>query len=154
MPARSESKRARLDRWLAAQRPPIIDSAVLAELRAALAPVSDSYLHDLVRNCGFAMSPEVEGVNAHTLEDLERTLIALAGLYEAGSGDTRSLVIAAKNRLRWAQARSSDPARKALHDEMILWMLTWLENPCAFPVWVRLRRRALRSGPPEAASCS
>jgi hypothetical protein len=142
MPSRSDSKRARLQRWLAVRRPAAIDTAVLDEIKTALEPVSDSYLRDLIRSSGFAMTPDVEGVNTHTLEDLERTLNALAVLYETGRRDIRPLVIAAKDRLKWSMARLSDPAKKEMRQEMILWTLTWLENPAAFSLWVSLRRRA------------
>lgn len=89
------------------------------------------------------MSPEVEGVNTHSLDDLERTLLALAGLYDEGHTAIRAAVIAAKDRLRWIMARSADPGKKRDYDEMILWMLTWLENPGAFSAWVGLRKKAL-----------
>ena len=38
---------------------------------------------------------------------------------------------------------SSSIEKSAEKGEMILWMLTWLENPPVFPEWVRLRRIAI-----------
>ena len=84
----------------------------------------------------------VEGVNAESLDELERTLLALAQEYANGRADVRPVVIEAKDRLRWAEARAADPERKAAKAEMLLWTITWLENPIAFPVWARLRRRS------------
>jgi hypothetical protein len=55
------------------------------------------------------------------------------------------LVIEAKNHARLAAVRSKDAATKAEKQEMIRWMLVWLENPAAFPLWARLRRRAASS---------
>jgi hypothetical protein len=79
----------------------------------------------------------------------------------------RRLVITAKDHARWSlkktgkrtaksapvdtetisdqasvsdQAAISDNAAISDKEEMILWMITWLENPPLFPQWVRLRR--------------
>ncbi|HWR52434.1 MAG TPA: hypothetical protein VN428_15085 [Bryobacteraceae bacterium] len=67
-------------------------------------------------------------------EELERTLAALV---ECDRAAARRLVIEAKDHARLALRREPDAAR----EEMILWMLTWLENPEAFLIWVRLRKR-------------
>ncbi len=64
-------------------------------------------------------------------------------LYEYEHGDAarrarvRRLVITAKDHARWA---SKKEAKRAEKEEMVLWMLTWLENPPLFAEWVRLRR--------------
>ncbi len=75
----------------------------------------------------------VEGVRQDTLDNLQRTLLALLGEYERGKqADVRKLVIAAKERAKWTSKQ-----------ENALWMLTWLENPPLFPQWAALRRAAL-----------
>lgn len=112
-------------------------------IQAALAPVSASHLRHLVRDCGLPLAPTVEGVRQETFDALERSLVALAGEYEAGGRARRQairdIVIEGKDHARLS-------ARKAEHretkQEMILWMLTWLENPPLFSQWVRLRREA------------
>ena len=50
-------------------------------------------------------------------------------------------MIAAKDHARWA---ARNPERRAEKEEMVLWMLTWLENPPVFPQWAALRLEKLR----------
>jgi hypothetical protein len=100
--------------------------------------VSESYLRRLVRECGIPLDPLVEGVRQSSFGELERTLLALAAVDRAAA---RRLVIEAKDHARLASRRLAGSAR-ADREEMILWMLTWLENPDAFPVWLRLRKKA------------
>ena len=107
----------------------------------ALAPISERYLRELLRASGAPLHPLVEGVRQDTLENLERTLIALAGLYESGTPAERKLyraeVIQAKDHARFVARREPSAER----EERIEWMLVWLENPGVFRVWVSLRKR-------------
>lgn len=139
-----ETRKSRLHARL--QGISFVDEALFETLRTELAPVSDGYLRDLLRDSGIPLAPVVEGVNARSLDDLQRTLEALGDLYEAGRRDIRPLVIEAKDRIRFAAVRTKDPARAALREEEVLWLLTWLENPAAFPVWAGLRRKVIASG--------
>lgn len=145
------SARDRLDEWLAAKRPERITEALWQELRAALAPTREDRLRRLLRETGLPLAPLVEGVRQDSLEEAERTLIALAREYleATARGDAqrasecRNLVIAAKDRAKWvARNPKVDPAKRAMKEELLLWMLTWLENPLIFEPWLRLRRTA------------
>jgi len=97
------------------------------------------------------LAPLVEGVRQESFDHLERTLQALHQEYlrALATGDRerqracRQLVIEAKDHARWALRRASDPESKARRQEMIQWMLVWLENPEIFPQWLRLRKRVL-----------
>jgi len=106
-----------------------------------LAPVSESYLRDLLRSCDVALHPLIEGVRQDSFENLERTLLQLLAQYESGDPATkrtcRDLVIRAKDHARFALPKKPEK------EEMVLWMITWLENPAAFPVWLGLRKRRL-----------
>ena len=141
MPSRSKSKNSRLRQYLAEKQPACVDEGLFSELSLLLAPVSEPYLRRLLRESGVRLAPMVEGVNLHCLEDLERTLLVLAEEYASGRKEARSAVIEAKDRIRWAVARAVEAEKRAEKDEMLLWIMTWLENPLAFPVWSRLRRR-------------
>jgi hypothetical protein len=104
-----------------------------------LAPISDRTLRKLLRESGWPLDPLIEGVRQDTLEELERTLLALLEEYlhavdPARKQACRHTVITAKDHARF---RADEKA------EAILWMLTWLENPAVFPTWVRLRKDAL-----------
>jgi hypothetical protein len=112
----------------------------------------------MVRQCGIPLDPLVEGVRQDSLENLERTLSALADLYESGRGASnrelqmacRRLVIEAKEHARWSLKRTAAAApdaaaRSSLKREAIEWLMVWLENPAIFPAWVRLRQQAMRA---------
>jgi hypothetical protein len=137
-----KGKSAELARWLEEQRPRGIGEAEFARLRDALAPISESYLRKLLRECGVPLHPMVEGVRQATFEDLEASLLRLLEEYEPGDAArrmaVRRLVIIAKNHARLA-ARS--PQKREDKQEMNLWLTTWLENPPVFGEWVRIRRR-------------
>ncbi len=138
--------RAELSEWIAREKPSEIGERQWGELRR-LAPVSETYLRRLLRESGVRLAPLVEGVRQESFEGLESSLMRL--LQEYTSGDharqlaVRRLVIEARTHARWASRRED---RRAEKQEMMLWMLTWLENPPLFPEWLRLRRVALGRG--------
>ena len=132
--------------------PDVIDERLAAELAARLAPVSASWLRTLLRKSGTPLAPLVEGVNQESMDELERTLLRLAEEYAAGKKQARAVVIEAKNRMRWAASRASDETARSEKAEMLLWAMTWLENPAAFPVWARLRRGRLSKLKPFKSS--
>ena len=142
------TKRARLREYLEALRPALIDEAEFARIRETLAPVSEHYLRELLRDSGVPLTPLVEGVRQGDFAELERTLAALEGEYEVAmeAGDRmrarriRAVVISAKDHARLA-ARNAE--KRAVKEEMVLWMLTWLENPPLFASWLAARKRIL-----------
>jgi hypothetical protein len=87
----------------------------------------------------------VAGVRQNALDELERSLLDIGEEYAQAqaAGDAargrrcRRLVIEGKDHARWALRRGH-----AEKEEMVLWMLTWLENPGVFPAWVGLRKKA------------
>jgi hypothetical protein len=140
---KNESKKSRLLQYLERIRPAVITAAEWAAIASELAPISETYLRDLLRNCGLPLDPLIEGVRQDTLENLERTLLQLETQYLAGDREIkracRALVIRSKDHARFALAKKPEK------QEMILWMMTWLENPSAFPLWLDLRKRELHS---------
>jgi hypothetical protein len=103
----------------------------------------------LLADAGIPVEPPFGGVRQKTLEELERSLVEMESAYSSAkeTGDRacaqqcRTAVIEAKDHARLA-ARSpkTSPDKKALKEEMIQWMLVWLENPGVFPAWARLRK--------------
>ena len=144
-----ESKAAKLREYLDGSRPALIGDEECAAIARELAPGSERYLRELLRDCGVPLAPLIEGVRQDSFTNLERTLLSLDTEY--GQGDAtrrqacREIVISAKDHARFSLRRlpEADP-RRAEKDEMALWMLTWLENPPAFPAWLELRKRQLR----------
>jgi hypothetical protein len=130
--SRKPSKRTDLDEWLAAHRPAIIGIPERDSIRAAIGPISDAYLKKLLRASGVLLDPLVEGVRQENLDALERSLLLIPA-----SGDGRRVVIEAKDHAKFALKKHPEK------DEMILWMITWLENPSIFESWVKLRRGIL-----------
>ena len=125
-------------------QPPAIGECEFVQLRGALAPISESYLRRLLRNSGVPLDPMFGGVRQTSFDELETTLLALLEEYERGDAsrraEVRRLVIAAKDHARWA---ARGPGKRAEKEEMILWMVTWLENPSIFRAWVTLRRQRI-----------
>lgn len=150
--ARSNSVKQRLVEYLKAECPAAITGATWRDLLERLAPVSESYLRDLLRQTGLPFEQPYKGVLQHTFEELEQSLRDLLVVYAeaAEAGDRsharycRRQVIAAKDRAKFLAANpKTAPEKQAEKNEMAQWMLVWLENPEVFPAWVEARKRAL-----------
>lgn len=125
------------------------------KIRSAANPIPESSLRRLVLELGAELNveldPLVEGIRQDSFDSLERTLLALSKRYEQRPAEARRLVITGKDHAKFA-AKRADSERKTAKEEMILWMLTWLENPGLFPQWIALRKRSFtesRSTQPE-----
>lgn len=129
-----------------------ITEGVWHEFREQFPETTEGYLRRLLRDSGIPLDPLVEGVRQESLEELERTLLALGREYSLAAAAGRSararrcreLVLEAKHRGRWAARKTADSAKRSQKEEMLQWMLVWLEDPSAFPPWVSLRKRAQR----------
>ncbi len=152
MASKGKSVKQQLREILAAEQPSAINEAVWQDLLLRLAPVSESYLRDLLRDTGLPFEQPYAGVRQHTFEELEQSLREMHQVYaDAMAAGTRERarycrrqVIAAKDRARFlAQNPRTAPEKKAQKEEMAQWMLVWLENPEVFPAWVDARKRAL-----------
>lgn len=149
----SKSKRETLRAYVEARRPSRITEADFDELLRALAPVSEGYLRRLLRETGIPLAPLVGGIRQDSFERLEDTLTEMRGEYAAavGAGDApraracRRAVITAKDHARFSLRSPKLAAeQRVAKEEMVLWMLTWLENPGVFATWLELRKRAAR----------
>lgn len=146
---RARSAKRQLRDYLAERQPAAITGDVWRELRRALAPVSESYLRDLLRATGLPFDQPWAGIRQHTLDELEESLRGMRTVYrEAVESDDRERarycrrqVIAAKDRAKFLARKN--PAKQ----EMVEWMLVWLEDPEMFPPWVEARRKQLPAGP-------
>jgi hypothetical protein len=150
VPVKSRSIKKQLRDYLAAGQTAAITGTVWRDLLERLAPVSESYLRDLLRDTGLPFEQPYAGIRQHTFEELEESLREMQGVYAAAmsGGDRdrarycRRQVIAAKDRARFlAQNRRTAPEKKAEKREMVEWMLVWLENPGVFPAWVEARKK-------------
>jgi hypothetical protein len=103
----------------------------------------------LLADTGIPVEPPFGGVRQKTFDELERSLLELEEAYTRASeaGDRaraqqcRNAVIQAKDHARLAARRTqASPEKKHQKEEMIQWMLVWLENPGIFPAWVKLRK--------------
>jgi hypothetical protein len=157
VPNRDKSVKQEVREYLAAMQPPAITESVWQELLMRLAPVSESYLRDLLRETGLPFEQPFAGIRQHTFEELEESLLDMQRVYLDATriGDKqrarycRRQVIAAKDRAKFlvSSARTSSE-KKAQKTEMVEWMLVWLENPDVFPAWLEARKRAIGSGCP------
>ena len=141
----TNSVKQRLRDWIAQRQPAAITETVWHELKAHLAPVSESYLRDLLRATGLPFDQPWAGVRQHTFDELEQSLRAMLEVYRVATatGDRdrarycRRQVIAAKDRAKFQAKKKPEKA------EMAEWMLVWLENPEVFPVWVEARKKVM-----------
>jgi len=141
------TKRSELERWIAEHSPTCIGETEYVELRSVLAPISESYLHRLLRESGIALDPMVDGVRQGSFDELQESLERLLEIYQSGDAQrkksVRAIVITAKDHARLAsRSPKISEERRAEKEEMVLWLLTWLENPAIFPDWAGLRRVA------------
>jgi hypothetical protein len=120
----------------------------------ALAPISESYLRDLLRQTGLPFAQPYAGIRQQSFADLEIDLRDMLAIYAEAmqAGDRprarycRRQVIAAKDRARFVARRPTTSLEKRTQkDEMVQWMLVWLENPEVFPAWVEIRKRYCNS---------
>lgn len=146
------SKKQRLREYLAARQPASVGEAEWNELLRELAPISESYLRELLRGSGLPFEQPWAGVRQKSLDELEQSLTEMAAVYAAAlaAGDRnrarycRRQVISAKDHARYAARNPrTAPARRALKEEMVEWMLVWLGDPALFAEWARARRRVL-----------
>lgn len=103
----------------------------------------------LLADAGIRVEPPFGGVRQTSFDELERSLLELEEVYtrarktgeRARAQQCRNAVIQAKDHARLAArgARTS-PEKKAQKEEMIRWMLVWLENPGIFSAWVKQRK--------------
>jgi hypothetical protein len=139
-----------LREWLAAHAVAGIGEVEWRGLLRELAPVSESYLRQLLRDTGMPFAQPYSGIHQKSFAELERTLREMLEVYTEAvrAGDREKMrecrrqVIAAKDRARilGRRTKASDDER-VLKEEMAQWMLVWLENPEVFPAWVEIRKR-------------
>lgn len=152
---RDKSIKQQLRDYLDESRPEAITEAVWQEIARRLAPVSESYLRDLLRATGLPFDQPYAGIRQHTFEELEASLDSMREVYMAAkaAGDgprarhCRRQVIAAKDRARFAAQNSrTTPEKQVEKEEMAQWMLVWLEDPEVFPAWVQARKAVIGHG--------
>jgi hypothetical protein len=145
-----ESRKQALREYLAAGPIAAIGEKEWRDLLRVLAPISESYLRDLLRATGLPFAQPYAGIHQKSFDELERTLREMLAIYtEAVHAGDRALarycrrqVIAAKDRARLiARNPKTAPDKQARKNEMAQWMLVWLENPAVFPAWVEIRKR-------------
>jgi len=149
--SRDKSVKRRLREYLERECPAAITEAVWSALLQMLAPVSESYLRDLLRDTGLPFEQPYAGIRQHSWAELEQSLREMERVYaEAIASENRERarycrhqVIAAKDRARFL-ARNPRTAldKRKQKEEMVEWMLVWLDNPEVFPAWADARRRA------------
>lgn len=140
---KGKSVKQQLRDYLNERKPAAITETEWFDLREKLAPVSESYLRDLLRGTGLPFDQPYAGIRQHTLEELEASLLGMLKVYRdataAGQKEKarycRRQVIAAKDRAKFLARKHPQK------EEMAQWMLVWLENPEVFPAWVEARKK-------------
>src|ERR1051326_5384091 len=109
-----------------------VGEAEWAELRKVFPKITPAQL----LKAGIPVDQPVRGVEQHGFDELETSLVELAGIYAVRPDLRRSIrqqVIAAKDRARWASrnSRVGEPVRRR-KAEMLEWMLVWVDDPAKF----------------------
>ena len=153
MPASgNKSKKTRLREYLRERNLTAITEREWREILERLAPVSESYLRRLLTDAGIPVEQPFGGVRQKTFEELERSLLEIEQVYtraqnEGDRGRTqlcRNTVIQAKDHARLAaRGPKTSHEKKMEKEEMVQWMLVWLENPGIFQAWVKLRKQKM-----------
>ena len=136
----------------------LVDEAAFAAIRKEAArgsargkTPSDLYLLDILSDAGIEIDRRLGGVpvdlrdriRTETLADARESLAALAREYAAGDAaraeDIRRAVRNAKDRLKFLLGRKLSADKRRVKEEVLCWMLVWLENPLVFESWVALR---------------
>jgi hypothetical protein len=145
-----KSVKQQLRDLLAAESPATITEEVWQSLLLRLAPVSESYLRDLLHSTGIPIDQPFAGIRQHTFDELEQSLRDMLAVYQkataAGNRERarycRRQVIGAKDRAKFLAANPrTAPEKQTEKSEMAQWMLVWLENPEVFPAWVDARKK-------------
>lgn len=148
MPAlRASSRTAKLKAYLAVRSCKAIGEAEWEHLRREFPEIGENSLRRRLWDAGFEIQQPWCGVRTTSLIELELCLVDLERVY-ASHPEQRAIcrkpVIEAKNRTRFASRNSRvDAGKRAIKDEMVRWMLVWLEDPAMFEAWVRRRKEVL-----------
>jgi hypothetical protein len=149
--SRSKSKKQQLEEFLRERQPGAIDEAKWRELVAILAPISENYLRELLHSTGLEIAQPFCGARLSSFGELEASLLAMEQEYAKAVANQdwtqatacRRTVIQAKDRARLiSRNQKVDPLKRRQKEEMVEWLLVWLENPGIFEAWVTLRKHA------------
>lgn len=153
-PTSRQLRRAAIAALAEREKWPVVDAAAWDALRAAFGTVSERTLHHDLLESGFPLHPLVEGVRLDTMENLLRTLTALADCHRNEAvAASKGAITQARRRVLEARRKAEavlanpkvSPDKRAAMEEKFLWLRTWLENPELFTQWAPLRLRKFRN---------
>jgi hypothetical protein len=125
-----------------------IAAAEWQALREAFPATSEDTLRRHLQALEAAVEQPWRGIDTKSLDALEASLKEMAAVYPALPRETRAVVIAAKDKTRFASRnRKAAAEKRAMKLEMVEWMLVWLGDPAMFAAWAGLRRGFLEVSP-------
>ncbi len=139
------TNRQKLTNYLAARQWASIGKTEWEQLRGDVPEIAENSLREILQESGLEIEQPYCGVQQKSLAALERSLLDLKRVYSEQpdrAAICRKLVIQAKDRARFAaRNRNVAEATRAMKEEMVRWMLVWLDDPSMFETWVRIRNR-------------
>ncbi|MDQ6700351.1 MAG: hypothetical protein M3Z36_09210 [Acidobacteriota bacterium] len=138
------NNRQRLRDYLSTRKWTSVGKEEWQQLRREFPGIAENSLREMLQESTIEIAQPYCGVRQKSLEDLESSLLGLYGVYAGHpdqAGTCRKLVIQAKDRARFVtrNAKVIEPVR-AMKEEMVRWMLVWLDDPSMFESWVRARK--------------
>jgi hypothetical protein len=120
-------------------------------------PPSDSYLMDILLTTEVDIDRSLGGIpvdlrnKVHTAsyEQAKASLLVMAEEYADAADavraeDVRRTVRRAKDRVRLLLRGGLSPEKRQAKQEILEWMLVWLENPLVLESWIEIRTRSMR----------
>lgn len=168
---RTSIRQAVLD-FLETHRPSMVDRETLRRIRnhAAAAtrrhkPPSPAYVLDILLDTEVPVDRAIGGIptdlrgklRTGNLAEAKRSLLAMAREYATApdlqrASDVRRAVMRTKNHLRLALARGTVAEKREVKQEILKWLLVWLEHPGIFEPWLAVREsKAVQTEPSDAA---
>lgn len=112
-------------------------------LRDRFPETSESTVRGALAEMAIGVDQPFAGVGTKRLEDLELSLLSMAEAHTLARAECRAVVIAAKDRARFAaQNEKVAPEKRKVKAEMVEWMLVWLGDPAMFQTWAQIRKRS------------
>lgn len=153
------SVRGAIMQYLEEHRPERVDVRTLQQIRQHVASrvqrarqPSKAYILEVLLSTPVEVDPGIGGIPADlrgkvrtgSLEQARQSLLAMSREYAQApdkprAADVRRAVLRSKQHTKLALAGRMDGDKRKVKQEILEWLLVWLENPAVFESWLAVR---------------